>query len=387
MSIKRTFGKKNCYDGRLSLSTKEFGIVLALAIIFAYLVARTAPDFETLALGDATRSVYGNYEGERIFSSTPKEALEGIANAKKRGLNLQLLWLGNSQLHAINQPAPTDETSPILLARSQRPRGVEVQAMSFPNGSLLEFYLAYLFQKEHRRIDVLILPLFLDDTREGTVREALRVLTESAIVRNGLDSVKSGLGDLLVSKNEENSATGVSFNNETLQDLSENSITKVLESFFGFQSMRERSRGQIEIWAYQLRNTVFQINSQTIRPIIAEAYELNMLALKAMLSDAAGAGTKVIMYIPPIRSDVDIPYSQLEYKRFKSETSNLAEVYGALFLDLDNIVPGPLWGTKSSTKLGGGPELDFMHFKVEGHKAVADAIRPIVEAIAGGLEK
>lgn len=356
------------------------GLIAAIAL--GYWVASTAPDFENLALGDATKSVYGSYQGDKIFCGSPAEAPECLGPAKVRALPHQLLWLGNSQLHAINQPLPADETAPILLARSQRPRGVEVQAMSFPNASLSEFYLAYLFQKQQRRIDLLIVPLFLDDTREGGIRDILIPLTDDPAINRALKSSAAGrrlLRDLPAKPKDASGA--VTTTHVSLQDRSEAAITAALEHCCGFQTMREQARGQIEIQAYMLRNWLFNVNAQTVRPIIADSYEANLAALDAMLADAAASGTRVITYIPPLRQDVAAPYNPADYARFLADTRALAAKNGAHWMNIDTIVPGPLWGTKAATRTGGDPELDFMHFQEPGHIAVAAAIRPQVEAI------
>jgi hypothetical protein len=44
------------------------------------------------------------------------------------------------------------------------------------------------------------------------------------------------------------------------------------------------------------------------------------------------------------------------------------------YVNFEKIVPANLWGAKASTTIGGGEELDFMHFKVGGHKILAEEI-------------
>jgi hypothetical protein len=353
---------------------------LIIAIGLGYWVASTAPDFETLALGEATKSVYGSYAGDKIFCGSLDEAPECLGPAKARNLPHQLLWLGNSQLHAINQPKPSDATAPILLARTERPRGVEVQAMSFPNASMIEFYLAYLYQQQQRRIDVLVVPMFLDDTREGSVRDILVPIADDPKIAAILRANAAGrriIADLPAKAKDAAGGTG---HDTSLQARSEAAITAALESCCGFQTMREKARGQIEIQVYMFRNWLFNVNAQTARPIIPDIYDANMAALDAMLADAARHGTRVITYIPPLRQDVKAPYNPADYARFKAETRAMAARHGAVWTDIDAIVPGPLWGTKAATRTGGDPELDFMHFQEPGHVAVAQKILPLVEA-------
>jgi hypothetical protein len=353
---------------------------LLLAIGLSYWVASTAPDFEDLALGDATKSVYGAYEGDKIFCGSIAEAPECLGPAKRRALAGQVLWLGNSQLHAINQPKPDDVTAPIVLARRLRPQGTEVQAMSFPNASLTELGLAWLFQRHDRRIDVLVVPLFLDDTREGAVRDILVPVARRPDIAAILQTTPAGRRLIAGLPAGEKDATGAAKRTPSLQDRSETAITAALEACCGFQTMREQARGQIDIQTYMLRNWLFNVNAQTVRPIIPDIYAANLAALDAMLADAAARGTRVITYIPPLRQDVAPPYAPADYARFKADTAAIAARHGATFVNIDAIVPGPLWGTKAATRTGGDPELDFMHFQEPGHVAVAAALGPVIDA-------
>ena len=53
---------------------------------------------------------------------------------------------------------------------------------------------------------------------------------------------------------------------------------------------------------------------------------------------------------------------------------NLAQVYSANFVNLENIVLGEYWGSKASTSIDNNLELDFMHFQYKGHEILADTI-------------
>lgn len=221
------------------------GLVLGLGL--GYYIASTAPDFETLALGEATKSVYGSYDGEKIFCGSVEEAPQCLEPARQRGLAKRIVWLGNSQLHAINQPKPSDLTAPVLLARDLRPKGIEVQAMSFPNASLAELFLASRYLQHDHPIDVLVVPLFLDDTREGAIREALRPMAEVRAVADDLQATAASraVKGALPANHEPGGAIAES--DTSLQARSEAAITAWLEKCCGFQTMREKARGQIEV--------------------------------------------------------------------------------------------------------------------------------------------
>jgi hypothetical protein len=254
-----------------------------------------------------------------------------------------------------------------------------VQALSYPNGSLSEFYLAYLLERRAAKIDVLVVPLFLDDTREADIRPELAAVARQPWFNTRLAASAAG-GALLAELPAGHEDAAAAKEGTTLQARSEAAITGWLERCCGFQTMRENARGQIDIESYKFRNLVFNVSAQTVRPIIPAAYKANMAALDQLLAEAEAEGTRVITYIPPLRQDVTPPYRPEDYARFKAETRALAARHGAIWVDIDGIVPGALWGTKAATRTGGKPEYDFMHFQEPGHVAVAQAITPRVEA-------
>lgn len=111
----------------------------------------------------------------------------------------------------------------------------------------------------------------------------------------------------------------------SLQSRSEGGITGAPERCCRMQTARAKARGQLEVHAIYLRNRVFDIAAQTVRPIIAEAYAQNMSAgtLEQMLDTAHSTGTRVITYIPPLRQDYSPPYDMVQYRFFKQETRDL----------------------------------------------------------------
>ena len=350
-----------------------------LALPLSYWIASTAPDLENLALGETTLPVYGDYGGDKIFCASLEELPLCLEPANKRNLSRTVFWLGNSQLHAINQANPGDKTAPVLLAEALRPKAIEVQALSFPSGSLSEFYLSYLHVREKLKVDVMVVPLFLDDTREGSIRAMLTPIASEAVAHAHLGKTAAGRSILAAVAAEEVNV-GAPLNEPVhLRDSSEIALTGFLQRCCLFQTMREKARGQIAIQAFLFRNWIFGITAQSVRPIIARAYAFNMGSLDQFLADAKTQNTKVILYIAPIRQDVSPPYDPAEYKKFKLETGAMAEKHGAVWVDLDNIVDSPFWGTKAATVMGGGAELDFMHYQEPGHVMLAEKILPLVK--------
>jgi hypothetical protein len=68
---------------------------------------------------------------------------------------------------------------------------------------------------------------------------------------------------------------------------------------------------------------------------------------------------------------VELPYILSEYDRFKKEIQRIAEEKGVFFVNLEKLIPGSYWGSKGTTGLKHRQELDFMHFKEQGHILLA----------------
>ena len=101
---------------------------------------------------------------------------------------------------------------------------------------------------------------------------------------------------------------------------------------------------------------------------------MNLQALKAIVQSANEQGIKLLLYIAPLRNDVKIPYDLEQYENFKAEIQLIAEKNRVNFTSLESLIPAALWGTKGATTLGGGQELDFMHFQGGGHQLLADKL-------------
>jgi hypothetical protein len=358
-------------------------VLIALALVLAILTARWIAsfrtDFENLALGKPTKSVYGTYAGGNIFCASIAQLRECLEPARRRNLAKRVVWLGNSQLHAINRPRLSAKTAPIVLADALRPKLLEVQGFSMANASLVELMIAYSYLQKEHHIDVLLLPLFFDDMREQNVREALRPAVEQPDSKAFLQGYAAGRYAISALHKSAMADAPAETDSPSLQQRSEKALTDQLERCCGLETTRYAAHGQIEVQAFMFRNWVFGITPQTVRPIIPATYNQNMTALEDVLRIARSRSTRVILYIPPLRQDFKPPYDPGEYQRFKQQTSALAQRYSVRWIDLDRVVPGRLYGTKGATRTGGGAELDFMHFQETGHELLAHAMQPLVE--------
>lgn len=351
---------------------------LALGIWLTSWVASTAPDFENLALGEMTMPIYGSYQGDKIFCSSLADVSQCLDPARKRHLAKRVVWFGNSQLHAINQAKLGDKTAPTLLAEQLRPLGVEVQGFSFPSSSLAELLVAWEYFRRDAHVDVLVVPLFFDDMREQGTREMLRAATDQPEIAASLNATQVGR-EIVKRLPRQEVNENLDRSRASLQIRSEDRLTALLERCCKMQTERAKARGQIEVQAFYFRNWLFGITAQTARPMIPEAYNHNWAAIIEILKQAKAEKTRVILYIPPLRQDFSPPYDLVAYAKYKVDTAKLAKIYGAQWIDVDAIVPGKYWGTKAATRIGGDPELDFMHYQGAGHRLLESHIAPLVE--------
>lgn len=302
-----------------------------------------------------------------------------MAGWAARGKKAVTLFLGNSQTHAINQ-LKSGESNYVQLARLHDSDSEESMAVSMPNASLQELLLAsyWLINVEGLPVKRLVVPVFYDDLREQGIRDSYFPIfkTRSYSLSDSLQSSKlintwlqtiSDQQDGVV----EDELQGV---RHTTQERSERWLNRQFSDHFRLWDQREIMRGRIFIFLYQLRNTVLGIDAQSVRRMIPERKAANLVALEDLLHYAPSM--QILVYIPPLRTDISPPYDMADYRQFKNELQELCVKNGrVLYSDLQDLVPGVLWGVKDPTGLMSKPEYDFMHFRFEGHQLLDSALR------------
>ena len=254
---------------------------------------------------------------------------------------------------------------------------------SQPNANLQEHYLLFAHLLNQLPIDILILPVFFDDMREDMLRPNIKSILNNSHTLENID--KTFTGKNLISLIDEKDTVGnqSKIEKNTPQNNWEDHLNRKLANIWPLWSKRDNLREIFFGALYQLRNSVFGITATTTRKMIKGPYVKNQRAYEDILSLALENKIKLLVYIPPLRNDVKIPYNLNEYKNFKIKTKDTADKYNANFVSLENIIPGELWGSKGSTNLKKDSELDFMHFKDDGHRILAEAlfveIRKIIE--------
>lgn len=362
-----------------------------LSIIFLKLFVNSLGDHKPLedaALLEGTTVIRGEVDGKLVHCFNRNDADLCLNNIDKEKI---VLWLGNSQLHSINQISPNDQPSSALLHQKILADGRYLVTFSQANANLQEHLILASFMINKFDIDMLLLPVFFDDLREDGVRLSIMDFfnfenapsASSEFFRSLLENgPKSSHFDEISDDNafKEPGIVDMEALDGTPQKIVEAYLTSELSKISRVWQMQGEIRGQFLISLYKLRNYIFGIDASSIRKSIPVRYKKNMQALSEILLLAENNDVEVLLYIPPLRNDFKRPYDENEYREFKKEVENLASIYEVEFSDLEGLVPNELWGMKDSTTLDidSGDELDFMHFQMGGHTLLADKLYSLI---------
>jgi len=331
-------------------------------------------DLEKLALGDETSSQFSQFMGVPVHCEDIDDAYQCIDGYKKYSNNNVILWLGNSQLHSINQMKAGDETASSILHRCMKSYSKYNMTFSQPNAGLQEHYVLFEYISRQLPISTLVLPVVFDDMRETGIRSSLLGIFSDLYV---VDQLKvSEIGKLLLKNNGDKDSAGndIAALDKTVQENSERYLNEKLKSFWQIWADRPALRGRLFVSLYKLRNWAFGINPSSTRKMMPARYTMNLQALEAILTSAIEKDIEVLLYIVPLRSDVKVPYDLVQYNKFKVKIRDVAQKFDVKFKNYEKLVPTKNWGTKESTTLNGDQEIDFMHFQAGGHKLLASAL-------------
>ncbi|MCC7394354.1 MAG: hypothetical protein IT553_05825 [Sphingomonadaceae bacterium] len=283
------------------------------------------------------------------------------------------LWLGNSQLAAINRMRPGDNNAPALLHADLAARGRYLVSYQMPNASLDEHILMVEAVLPTYDPQLVILPVCYDDIRETSIRDDVRAMVDLPGVRAAMAADPLGAEMLHVASAGTTEAEVSTDDPKSVRPKVESAIVGWLEGHSSLWAKRSSLRGMLGFAVHTLRNKMLGINSQTKRPVPPSLEAERLARLDQFLREMRGRGTRVLLYVPPYRQNVSGPYVSADYARFKARLQALAAANGARYADLDAIVPGPEWGMVTDD-LFGFQEYDFMHFTAAGHQRLAAAV-------------
>ncbi|MEW5771877.1 MAG: hypothetical protein AB1831_16175 [Pseudomonadota bacterium] len=358
-------------------------VALLVMSLAAALYTREKIDAENFALGKENVHATEQYRGVAFTGSTI-DAIKSIVDRDGTCLDGQakrVMWLGNSQLHTVNQYHHGQHLAPYWVRESAKdPNCFWPHGLSLPNANLQEYLALTAYVTSATRIDAAVLSLVFDDLREDGLRADFSAMMTDPM-RMKLAASEVGRDILARFEMDRARAQGGLEENQGLegfvQKRFEDSLTDALGQFVPLWAERPNLRAHLMTDLYYLRNFVLRIQPTSVRKQIPARQARNMAALEATLRQLRSQGVPIILYIAPIRQDISLPYDLAEYSRWKKSVAALAAQYDAQLLNLEAIVPARLWGTYHAD------DVDFMHFQGEGHRLLAQALAPALRQAMG----
>lgn len=354
------------------------GTVLGLASL-VYLAPEQRIAFEQTGLGIGTTESYVDPDKGNYHCSTLENGARCIHAVNDHSDMRQVLWLGASQLHAINDKQPGDRTGVVLVHEQLLSHDTFVTAFSMPNANFQEFDVLFEHLRQVQRVDILVVGAVYDDMREAGVRAAIA------------DPVKDAKAPapLVPTKVEQH---GVNENLNTQQRV-EAYLNERLSGAANVWAARADFRGQLVVgmdavrrWLLIVRNAVLGIDSTKWSVRIDKAqYAANKAALDNLMESARRANIAVLLYVAPRPIDAYFPYNLSEYQAFKSDMANLAQHHGAQFVNLEDAVVGDVWGLIDNGV--GEIVTDIFHFQAAGHRQLADGLMKALAPLLSGDAK
>jgi hypothetical protein len=329
-----------------------------------------AADFEAQALGRRTVSHFAALGDTPIHCRDLRDAELCLAGHAHRGARPVVLWLGNSQLHAVNEYEPGDETSASLLWPSLAADELDLLTFSQPNANLQEHLVLYAWLADRLPLRALVLPLVFDDCRESGVRGSLTAALDDPGVRARLQRLE--IGAKILEDNRRSGRRGsLAALHGTLQQPVEAAMVQWLDVRIPLWEERSRTRAAIVLGLYELRNAALGIDASAVRHALPGRQALNLAAAEALLRDARERRIATLVYLAPLRGDVRPRHVPSEYAAFVREAAALAARTGARFADLQAAIPVEAWGSGPDED---GAAADVQHFAEQGHAQLARSV-------------
>ena len=326
---------------KISLFFLLLGIICSITILKVVLSnLNTNPEEDLLNPG--TFSLFEKVDDRLIHCKDSRDIKECLDRNRDSKMKFNSLWLGNSQIHAINQYKKGQAGSPSILFNFLKKDSIDLITMSFGNANIQEHAVQFAYIIEKIKLKHVVVGLVFDDTREDGVREdVFKFILDSPETRKQIESFT--IGKELINK-EINSNKLENFENENDKNL-QKKIEPILDNALSSVSYVWKLRNEIAYHYFvslrSIRNYVFNISPTTTRKIIPDSYRRNMESLEMMMQLASKNNIKMIPYIAPIRSDIKIPYIESEYSRFKNDVQNISNKYDNVqFKNLEKLVVG-----------------------------------------------
>ncbi len=381
--------------GSLSALTRVAAFVIALALgpcAVWSLFAGEHEDFAAAGLGVNT-TVHEDslhYGSRRVACFSLEDLDQCLSALPPSPTRKRVLWLGWSQLYAMNDFHPGDRTAPSLLAEQLDRAGIDLVAIAMPNINPREELLVYEYVRRRIALNGVIVPAWLQGMKQEGIRPTWAAALADPAVRAGLASLRSGPSMLAATAEEVKSAQEIAqkptqAQTQTTQQRVEGWLTGRLDKLFPLWQLRGVAQGRIKLalldgkeQVLRLRNLLLGTRAKNWVNVIPPARQaINMQALTDLVGAARHDGLPVLLYVPP-RPRVEFPFDPAVYAAFKADCERLARVSGASFANIEDSVADGVWGRIDN----GAGELvtDFSHFTAAGHRQMAGAMHDALAA-------
>lgn len=369
----------------ISWVSVPIGIGIGIGLLMA--LAHWQRDFVAaeLGLGLQTYSfAAADRDGGRISGDArDAPALADRLRSLRRARRTTALWLGASQLHAINRPGPEAKLAVWVAEERARTRHGDVAytQLSLPNAGLLELLAVYqAFRATAVRPDQFVLAFTYDDLSETALREDVIALLDTA--RPDLaatDGPESEAARILQRAREETrrehlaSASAPverSATAGTPQERLERALAARLETHWPAYAERHRLRSAgVAAWKLPLTSLVFHFRGRPVQRVDPGAKAVNEQALRALIAQTRADGVGLLVYKAPHRPGEERFYhDRRAYDAFHAELVALSNREGFAYLDLEGLVPAETFGLTDQFLP------DVFHFREEGHRLLGTEI-------------
>jgi hypothetical protein len=356
-----------------SLAALFISTVLALLMLNLYDERRIQAD--DFALGKENTSRSESMDGVPFTGHSMAE-IKSIVNhyATESKRQKVVLWLGNSQLHTLNQFKQGEHLAPYWVRKYTECGSCFVPlGLSLSNASPQEEFVLSQFVESKLALSALVLQVeFMGFRESGLRKEFSQIATDEFVDTLRAYPLGSELAKLAAEAGKNDKSNDAPDSQDT-QDV-EGYLSEKLGSVWPLWKNRGNLRSNVLGDLFTIRNWTFNISSASQRKIIKPRYDKNMRSLEDLLARSKAANVPVIMYISPVRQDKPLPYDNEEYAHWKSQVEQLANTYSAKYLNFEKLIPGENWGSNF------GEDIDFMHFQEPGHKILAKVLLPVIQA-------
>lgn len=381
---------KRYHFGVLNDTLSRFLAAVAIAAIALAVYDHKKIDVDKFALDPSIVLARETWQNKPYTGSDMPSIRAAIASAADRPRGspscppFTALWLGNSQLHFVNQYRRGDHVAPYWVRRGlDCPDAQFALGISMPNANDQEYYALLIYALRRAPIDAVVLELVFDELREDGLRDDFATLLTDDDQR---EMRKRPAGRAVLARADAewknaNRAVENSGLHGFVQKYLEDGLDKALGSVWPLWRDRKNLQNLLLVDLYYLRNAVLGIKPTTVRKLIAARYERNMGAFVELLQLCRERNLPVVAYIAPIRQDHKLPYDPQQYAAWKEKTAEIMQQYGDTLLNFEKLVPNRDWGSYHAD------DIDFMHFQGAGHKILGETLLPYLRSLPKAREQ